>query len=344
MPGRHPRPARRAAPCSTRPGSATCSTPMAGWSPKLAAYSAGAAGPRDAATASGKQLIESAEFRDARAGAAGIRARRAGGRRTESRANTTSWPARPTCLRNAGQIRSTAAAGYSLLYEADRSAQDVLSRVARSLEPLCDAAARAGERRSRPSSGSPTRHAKSPSACAGLAEGWGEDPARLEDAGDADGPLPPAGDAVPLLGPTTWQSAWPRPSSSWSESTAMTASWTRSRNRWPLAWAALKARPVRSHGAPEARQGISAAAIQKRLGRSGSPVHGCRSRSRLARWATIRWCRPHRVGRRPGRDALLGKPRRRASPAAQDRLGRRAVAIDSCREDCAGGRRSACRP
>ena len=47
--------------------------------------------------------------------------------------------------RNAGQIRSTAAAGYSLLYEADRSAQDILSRVARSLEPLSQAADELGE-------------------------------------------------------------------------------------------------------------------------------------------------------------------------------------------------------
>ena len=47
-------------------------------------------------------------------------------------------------LRNAGHIRSTASAGYSLLYEADRSAQDILTQVARSLEPLSEAATELG--------------------------------------------------------------------------------------------------------------------------------------------------------------------------------------------------------
>jgi DNA repair protein RecN (Recombination protein N) len=82
-------------------------------------------------------------------------------------------------LRNAGQIRATAAAGYSLLYEADRSAQDVLTRVARSLEPLSDATAELAlavttlERIA-----DETREVAY--SLRGLAEGWGDDPARLE--------------------------------------------------------------------------------------------------------------------------------------------------------------------
>jgi DNA repair protein RecN (Recombination protein N) len=43
-------------------------------------------------------------------------------------------------LRSAEQVRAAAVAGYSLLYEADQSAQDLLARVARALEPLTEAA------------------------------------------------------------------------------------------------------------------------------------------------------------------------------------------------------------
>jgi DNA repair protein RecN (Recombination protein N) len=43
-------------------------------------------------------------------------------------------------LKSAEQIRTAAASGYSLLYEADRSAQELLTRVARTLEPLTRAA------------------------------------------------------------------------------------------------------------------------------------------------------------------------------------------------------------
>ena len=42
-------------------------------------------------------------------------------------------------LQNAEQVRTAAATGYSLLYEADRSAQELLKRVARTLEPLARA-------------------------------------------------------------------------------------------------------------------------------------------------------------------------------------------------------------
>ena len=43
-------------------------------------------------------------------------------------------------IKNAEQIRTAAASGYSFLYEADRSAQELLTRVARTLEPLTRAA------------------------------------------------------------------------------------------------------------------------------------------------------------------------------------------------------------
>jgi DNA repair protein RecN (Recombination protein N) len=43
-------------------------------------------------------------------------------------------------LRSAEQLRTAAAAGYSMLYEADHSVQDLLTRLARTLEPLGSAA------------------------------------------------------------------------------------------------------------------------------------------------------------------------------------------------------------
>ena len=52
----------------------------------------------------------------------------------------TSWPSKAHRQKNAEQIRAAAASGYSCLYEADRSAQELLSRVARTLEPLTRAA------------------------------------------------------------------------------------------------------------------------------------------------------------------------------------------------------------
>ena len=82
-------------------------------------------------------------------------------------------------LRNAGQIRSTAAAGYTLLYEADRSAQDVLTRVARSLEPLAEAANElAAAVATLERIADETREVAY--SLRGLAQGWGDDPARLE--------------------------------------------------------------------------------------------------------------------------------------------------------------------
>jgi DNA repair protein RecN (Recombination protein N) len=81
--------------------------------------------------------------------------------------------------KNAGQIRSTAAAAYSLLYEADHSAQDVLTSVARSLEPLSQAAAELGEAVSTLERlADETREVAF--SLRGLAEGRGENPERLE--------------------------------------------------------------------------------------------------------------------------------------------------------------------
>ena len=57
-----------------------------------------------------------------------------------SRASTTNWSREAHRQRSSGHFRAAAAEGYALLYEADRSAQDVLKRVARTLEPLAEAA------------------------------------------------------------------------------------------------------------------------------------------------------------------------------------------------------------
>ncbi len=82
-------------------------------------------------------------------------------------------------LKNAGQIRATAAAAYSLLYEADHSAQDVLTRVARSLDPLSQAAAELDEAvKTLERLADETREVAF--SLRGLATTWGDDPARLE--------------------------------------------------------------------------------------------------------------------------------------------------------------------
>ena len=83
-------------------------------------------------------------------------------------------------LKNAEQIRTAAAAGYSFLYEADRSAQDLLTRVARSLEPLTQAAPELAEAAS-----ALERLADETREVAftlrDLGQGWDDSPARLED-------------------------------------------------------------------------------------------------------------------------------------------------------------------
>ena len=82
-------------------------------------------------------------------------------------------------LKNAGQIRATAAAAYGLLYEADHSAQDVLTRVGRSLDPLAQAAAELDEAvKTLERLADETREVAF--SLRGLATTWGDDPARLE--------------------------------------------------------------------------------------------------------------------------------------------------------------------
>jgi len=83
-------------------------------------------------------------------------------------------------LLSAEQIRTAAAAGYGLLYEADRSAQDLLTRVARTLEPLTKAVPELALAVS-----TLERLADEAREVAfslrDLGQGWDDDPARLED-------------------------------------------------------------------------------------------------------------------------------------------------------------------
>ncbi len=83
-------------------------------------------------------------------------------------------------LQNAEQIRTAAATGYSLLYEADRSAQDLLKRVARTLEPLAQAASELAE-----AAVTLGRLAEETREVAfslrDLGQGWDDDPSRLDD-------------------------------------------------------------------------------------------------------------------------------------------------------------------
>jgi DNA repair protein RecN (Recombination protein N) len=83
-------------------------------------------------------------------------------------------------LANAGQIREAAASGYSLLYEADRSAQGLLETVARSLAPLAKAVPELAG-----ASEALERLAEEAREIAytlrDLGRGWDDDPGRLDE-------------------------------------------------------------------------------------------------------------------------------------------------------------------
>jgi DNA repair protein RecN (Recombination protein N) len=83
-------------------------------------------------------------------------------------------------LSSADQLRNAAAEGYALLYEADRSAQGLLKKVARTLEPLARAVPELDE-----AAATLERLADEAREVAfglrDLSENWDDDPARLED-------------------------------------------------------------------------------------------------------------------------------------------------------------------
>lgn len=83
-------------------------------------------------------------------------------------------------LGHADQLRTAAAEGYALLYEADRSAQGLLKRVSRSIEPLAKAAPELAD-----ASATLERLADETREVAfalrDLGQDWDDDPARLED-------------------------------------------------------------------------------------------------------------------------------------------------------------------
>ncbi len=83
-------------------------------------------------------------------------------------------------LLHADQLRTAAAEGYALLYEADRSAQGLLTRVARTLEPLAEAVPELAE-----AAATLERLAEETREVAfslrDRGQGFDDDPARLED-------------------------------------------------------------------------------------------------------------------------------------------------------------------
>ena len=83
-------------------------------------------------------------------------------------------------LANAEALRAAAAEGYDLLYEADHSAQEILKRVARSLEPLADSVPELSE-----AVATLERLADETREVAyslrDLGQSWEDNPARLED-------------------------------------------------------------------------------------------------------------------------------------------------------------------
>ncbi len=83
-------------------------------------------------------------------------------------------------LQSAEQVRAAARTGYSLLYEAEPSARDLLARVAKTLEPLAQAASELAD-----ASATLERLADETREVAfllrDLGRDWEDDPARLED-------------------------------------------------------------------------------------------------------------------------------------------------------------------
>jgi DNA repair protein RecN (Recombination protein N) len=83
-------------------------------------------------------------------------------------------------LKSAEQIRTAAASGYSLLYEADHSAQELLTRVARTLEPLTRVAPELAEGvMALERLADETREVAL--TLRNLGQGWDDGPARLDD-------------------------------------------------------------------------------------------------------------------------------------------------------------------
>jgi DNA repair protein RecN (Recombination protein N) len=83
-------------------------------------------------------------------------------------------------LASADSLRATSAEGYNLLYEADHSAQEILKRVARSLEPMADAVPELSEAAATLKRlADETREVAY--ALRELGQRWDDDPARLED-------------------------------------------------------------------------------------------------------------------------------------------------------------------
>ncbi len=83
-------------------------------------------------------------------------------------------------LGHADQLRNAAAEGYALLYEADRSVQGMLKRVARAIDPLAKAAPELAETVSTLERlADETREVAF--SLRDMGQGWDDDPARLED-------------------------------------------------------------------------------------------------------------------------------------------------------------------
>ena len=92
----------------------------------------------------------------------------------------TSWLRESHLLANAEQLRTAAAEGYDLLYEADHSAQEILKRVARSLEPLADSVPElSGAVATLERLADETREVAY--SLRDLGQSWEDNPARLED-------------------------------------------------------------------------------------------------------------------------------------------------------------------
>ena len=141
-------------------------------------------------------------------------------------------------LAESESIREAAAEGYALLYEADRSAQVLLGKVARRLEPLGRGRPRAGRGRRRRSTGWPTRPARSPTGSA----------------------TSPTRRATTRPGSRRSRPGWPSTGSSPSGSAASPTTWPRRREAIEDQLADDRARRGRPRGARRpARRGLGRA-------------------------------------------------------------------------------------
>ena len=171
-------------------------------------------------------------------------------------ANTMSWLARHDGQKCAEQIRAAAASGYSALYESDHSAQGLLTRVARTLEPLTRAAPELTEAaRVLVRLADETREVAF--TLRDLGHGCGEPPTRLEDLETRMALVPSPGGEVSLHAGRARVRDATRSTRNWVSSTRTTQICSHSTNRWQGPGSHLNEQPANSRPPAASSQATS---------------------------------------------------------------------------------------